>query len=418
MRASAPEARELRHRPRGLPGHLASLLDPMMVPTARAALERRPGERLHRLGRAAVERGRERRHPRQPRMRALSVRPGGRLSWRDVPAPPAPGPGEAVVHPIAVATCDMDRPLALGRTPFPLPLHLGHECVAEVLAVGDGVSTVQVGQRVVVPFQISCGTCPPCRHGLTGNCAQVPPLSMYGFGVVGGHWGGALSDQLLVPFADAMLVALPDGTDPVAAASVADTVCDGFRHVAPHLPALLERDADTEVLILAGLRRAPVYSPSVPLYAGLVAQALGARHISLVDSRAHVRRLADRLGLCPLSPDQLRHHPTASLVIDISADPRGLAAALRATAPDGVCTSAAGLYRGARIPTGLMFARNVSLHVGRTHARAHMPNVLELMQEHLLHPETVATVVDRFDDAPRVLHEHYVGDAIKTIVTT
>jgi alcohol dehydrogenase len=108
--------------------------------------------------------------------------------------------------PLPVATCDLDRPLALGATPFPLPLRFGHECVAEVLSVGDQVARLRPGQRVVVPFQISCGSCSPCQAGHTGNCASVPPISMYGFGVAGGHWGGALSDQLAVPYADAMLV--------------------------------------------------------------------------------------------------------------------------------------------------------------------------------------------------------------------
>ena len=61
---------------------------------------------------------------------------------------------------------------------------------------------------------------------------------MYGFGIAGGLWGGVIADQLAVPFADAMLVPLPDGIDVVAAASVADNVSDGYRHVAPHLPAL------------------------------------------------------------------------------------------------------------------------------------------------------------------------------------
>ena len=50
--------------------------------------------------------------------------------------------------------------------------------------------------------------------------------------------GRVIADQLAVPFADAMLVPLPDGIDVVAVASVADNVSDGYRHVAPHLPAL------------------------------------------------------------------------------------------------------------------------------------------------------------------------------------
>ena len=166
------------------------------------------------------------------------VRPGGRVDWREAPTPRSPGPDGAIVHPLAVATCDLDRMLALGRTPFPLPLHFGHECVAEVLSVGERVKTVRPGERVVVPFQISCGNGAPCRAGHTGNCASVPPVSMYGFGVGGGHWGGVISDQLAVPYADAMLVRLPEGVDPAAVASVADNVCDGYRHVGPYADLL------------------------------------------------------------------------------------------------------------------------------------------------------------------------------------
>src|SRR4051794_1609536 len=177
----------------------------MAMAAGQVALERDAALRARRLVSAARDHGEQRLRPTRRRMRALGVAPRGRLSWREVPAPPPPGPDAAVVHPIAVATCDLDRALCLGATPFALPLHLGHECVAEVLAVGEHVATVRPGQRVVVPFQISCGRCRPCQSGLSGNCISVPPLSMYGFGVGGGHWGGALSDELTVPYADAML---------------------------------------------------------------------------------------------------------------------------------------------------------------------------------------------------------------------
>ena len=148
----------------------------------------------------------------------------------------AGSPLGALVHPIAVATCDMDCPLYMGHLPFLLPLHLGHECVAEVMAIGDGVQGFAVGDRVLfVPFQINCGTCPPCRAGHTGNCVSVLPGSCYGFGLAMGHWGGAYSDVLAVPYADAMLVPLPPDVDPAHAASVADNVAEAYRSVAPRL---------------------------------------------------------------------------------------------------------------------------------------------------------------------------------------
>ena len=410
-------AGEVRHRPRGWTGHAAAMLSPMSAAAGTAALERDAAGRRDRLIHDARDRLAQRRRPTRPRMRALVVRPGGRVGFLSVAGPPAPEPRAAVVRPLAMATCDMDRPLALGRTSFPLPLQLGHECVAEVVAVGAEVATVRPGQRVVVPFQISCGACAACRAGLTGNCDAVPPISMYGFGVAGGHWGGVFSERLTVPFADAMLVALPDGVDPVAAASVADTVCDGYRHVAPHLPAVLARDPDAEVLIVAGLGRRPVFSPSSPLYAGQVARVLGARRVTVVDRRREVREHAERLGLTAIPPPELRRRPGAPLTLDMSASSRGLWTALAHTAPDGVCSCAGVLHRGVRIPAGLMFARNVTLHLGRAHTRTVIPAVLDLMTGAGLRPQDVTTTVASWEDAPAALREHVLGDVTKTIVT-
>jgi len=406
-----------RHRPRGWARHVAGLLTHRTVVASRMALERGSDTRLNRFAASAADAICERIRPTRPRMRTLIASPGGRLTWREVPAPPPPGPFGAVVHPIAVATCDLDRALVLGATPFPLPLRLGHECVAEVLLVGELVTRVRPGDRVVVPFQISCGSCSPCLAGYTGNCSGVPPIAMYGFGVGGGHWGGALSDELAVPYADAMLVGLPEGMDPAAAASVADNVCDGYRHVAPYLPAVLGRDPDAGVLIVAGVTRRPVFSASIPLYAGLVARALGARTVWLADTRSSIRDHASRLGLLPLHPKEIGRLGPSPLVIDASAHPRGLRLALSKAAPDGVCSSAGTLHVSARLPVGMMYGRNMTLHIARTHVSTLIPRVLELMAEGRLHPEAVTTAVASLEDARAVLHEHVIGDGTKTILT-
>jgi alcohol dehydrogenase len=268
-------------------------------------------------------------------MRALVAGPRARMRWRSVPAPAAPGPEQAIVRPLAASTCDVDCPLALGAMNLALPVHLGHECVAEVLAVGERVSSVEPGDRVVVPFQISCGSCSPCRAGCPGSCLSVPPLSAFGMGVGGGHFGGAFSDELVVPYADAMLVPLPDGIAPAAAVSLSDNIADAYRHIAPHLPTLLATDADAQVLIIAGFSRRPLLSASVALYAGQIALALGARNVHLVDSRAEVRAHAERLGLIALKPRELRGRPPAPLVVHSSADPRCLHQQRRPAPPHG-----------------------------------------------------------------------------------
>jgi alcohol dehydrogenase len=400
-------------RPRGWLRHYAKLLGPSGAVAPKLAFERNREQRASRLlsavgARRAGTGGR-------PRMRALLAAPGGRLRWREAPAPAAPGPDAAVVHPIAASTCDLDCALALGATQLPLPLHLGHECVAEVLAVGERVSSVKPGDRVIVPFQVSCGECPACRRGHTGNCTSVPPISMYGFGLAGGHWGGAFSDQLAVPYADAMLVALAQGIEPAAASGLADNVCDAYRHIAPHLPGVLERDADAEVLIVSVARRNSMFAGSVQLYTGLVALALGARRVVLADARPHIRAEAERLGMQTLQPRELRRRAPAPLVVDMTFD--ALGRSLSCTAADGICTSSGSLHSSARVPLLLMYGRNMTLHVGRTHARALIPRVLALMARGDLRPLDVSTRVAPIDEAPAVLAEHFRGGVIKTILT-
>ena len=62
------------------------------------------------------------------------------LEWRDVPEPALESAGQALVRPLAVALCDLDQPIIRGQAPIPGPIALGHECVAEVVEVGDEVS--------------------------------------------------------------------------------------------------------------------------------------------------------------------------------------------------------------------------------------------------------------------------------------
>ncbi|WP_083653978.1 zinc-binding dehydrogenase [Mycobacterium sp. GA-1841] len=402
-----------RIRPRSRVGHYARLLTPDALAAAQLPLARDLPMRVERI--TQVARGPLSRN--HGRMRSLMVSAGGRFRWRAVPRPGLPGPHGALVRPLAVATCDVDRAMMLGRTIFPLPLHLGHECAAEVVEVGEQVSTVRVGDRVVVPFQISCGTCSACLRGHTASCLAVPPTSMYGFGIAGGLWGGALADLMAVPFADAMLVRLPDGVDPAAAAGVADNISDAYRQVAPHLPGLLATDPDAEVLIVGRLERNHPFTSSTVLFTALIARALGARRISVVDTWPALRERAVKLGFQAWDPHRPRTWPTAALTVDATGTPSGLRHVLRHTAPDGICTCVWSLHRRAGVPLAACYVRNVTLHVGRAHVRSVMPDVLGMIATGEFQPELVTTNIASFDDAPAALREHCYGDALKTVLT-
>src|SRR2546428_11995766 len=101
----------------------------------------------------------------------------GQVEWRDAPAPLLQGDGEALVRPVAVATCDLDAVIVRGLAPFPPPFPLGHESVVDVLEVGPDVRTIRPGDRAALPFQPACGACDFCRRDLTASCTAVPRTS-------------------------------------------------------------------------------------------------------------------------------------------------------------------------------------------------------------------------------------------------
>ncbi|MGI3781897.1 MAG: alcohol dehydrogenase catalytic domain-containing protein [Janthinobacterium lividum] len=408
--------RDASYRPAPLPRRVAAVLSGTR-PVLAVAMERNLGLRAARIRASVSDRVAQRRRPTRPRMRALVLRGPGRLEWRDVPGPVPPGPDGAVVRPIAMATCDLDRPLALGRTTFPLPLQLGHECIAEVVSIGEQVRRISVGDQVVVPFQVSCGRCPACASGRTGSCRDVPPLSMFGFGAAGGAWGGVLADRVGVPFADAMLVPLPNGVDPAAAASSADTLADAYRHVAPHLATVLGHPEGPRVVALGAVDRSSPFSASVPLFVGLITRALlpGCDFL-LVDERPWVRDQAERLGLAAGPVKSLRGR-RAPLVVDASASPRGLRIALAAVAADGWCSCAGILHASARIPASLMFGRNVTLSIARSHIREAIPPVLDLLATRQVDVGGVITQQGSFDDGVELMNAHVLGRHTKTVLT-
>ena len=332
-------------------------------------------------------------------MRQLFYLEPGKVEWREVDDPALEGEGEALVRPLAVALCDLDRGLLKGHTPFEGPFPLGHEFVGEVAEAGEAAG-VQPGDRVVASFQISCGECERCRAGVTGSCTAVSPGSMYGLGAVGGDWGGALADLVRVPFARAMLFPIPDGVEPASIASASDNVVDGWRTVGP---ALAEHPG-APVLVLG--------SSSIGLYAVQCALALGAERVDYLDTSASRLALAERLGANPVEGPPPRRAGRYPVAVDASSDRDGLACALRSTEPGGTCTSV-GIYFGEETPVPLfeMYLSGLTFRTGRPDCCAHLPEVLRLIEEGSLDPSPVTSATVSFDDA-----EAAVADAPMKLV--
>ncbi|WP_054814598.1 zinc-dependent alcohol dehydrogenase [Nocardia arizonensis] len=324
-------------------------------------------------------------------MKRLMLTGPGALAWEEADEPVITTPGQALVRPVALATCDIDPAVLRGTFPLPGPYPFGHEGVAEVVAIGEDVRTVSVGDRVIVPFQISCGVCASCARGRTANCASHPPLSSFGLGSIGGlDWGGLWADLTLIPHADAMLVPVPAGIDPAVVASASDNIPDAYRSVAPQLAA----DPGAEVLVLGGQA-----AKSIGLYAAGLAAALGSERVVYLDDSPERLEIAQKLGVEAVegSPDtRVGRFP---ITVEAAGGAKALRAAVAATAGDGWCTSVSVQLRDVELPLFQMYSRCCTFHTGRAHARPAIPHVLDLVAAGAFDPSVVTTVTATWDEA-------------------
>ena len=328
-------------------------------------------------------------------MRASMFRGPMAIAWEEVETPQLMEPRDALVRPIAVARCDLDPAIALGLYPMPAPFVMGHEMVGEVVAVGEAISNVRLGDKVIVPFQLSCMTCARCLRGHTNACVNVPSGTAFGLGPHGGiDLGGALAELVRVQWADVMLIPLPEGMDPVVAAGIPDNVSDGYRCVA----APLAERPGAPVLVVGGL------APSVGLYAVMAALALGAERVVYVDDDAARLELAAAAGAEVVNAkdqwDSLKLAERFPIVVDANVLDPGRNFALRSVEPCGVCTSVSGgASSRSDLPLQSMYLKGVRYEIGRVHACATARPVLDLVSSGALDPARIINKVVPFSEA-------------------
>ena len=132
------------------------------------------------------------------------------------PDPVIEHPNDVVLKVTRAAICGSDLHLLHGLVPDTrVGCTFGHEFTGEVEEVGPSVRTLKKGDRVVVPFNISCGTCFYCSRGLTASCENTNPNSDIACGVFGyshttGGYEGGQAEYVRVPFADVGPMKIPD----------------------------------------------------------------------------------------------------------------------------------------------------------------------------------------------------------------
>lgn len=151
-------------------------------------------------------------------MRALTWQGRRDVRVETVPDPVIEQPDDVIVRITSTGICGSDLHLYEVLGPFLDPGDiLGHESMGVVEEVGPEVTALAPGDRVVIPFNVSCGTCHMCTRGLHSQCetTQVREYgsgaSLFGYTKLYGQVPGGQAEYLRVPFGNALPIKVPDG---------------------------------------------------------------------------------------------------------------------------------------------------------------------------------------------------------------
>jgi threonine dehydrogenase-like Zn-dependent dehydrogenase len=374
-------------------------------------------------------------------MRAVTWQGRGDVQVTDVPDPRIQEPTDIVVRVTSTAICGSDLHLYGPLTPFMTPGDvLGHEAMGIVEEVGADVGRLRPGDRVVVPFNISCGTCFMCTNGLQSQC-ETTQVTRYGCGAalfgytkLYGQVPGGQAEYVRVPQAQYGPIKVPDtATD------------DRWLFLSDILPtawqAVKYADlAQGETIAVFGLG-------PVGQLATRAARQLGAARVigvdlvpeRLAEAASHGVEVVDAVDVddVPAAIQEMTGGRGADRVVDavgmeahgsriaelattaVTALPRPVAAAMErtigvdrtaalrdalASVRRGGTMSIAGVYGGAADPVNMMklFDRQVTIRTGQANVRRWSEELFDLLydNEDVFGVETLASHHLPLEDAP------------------
>lgn len=148
-------------------------------------------------------------------MKAVVYKEPFSVAVEEVDKPSIQHPNDVLVRVSSTAICGSDLHMYEGRTAAEPGIVFGHENMGIIEEVGQGVTSLKEGDRVVMPFNVACGFCTNCVEGFTGYCLTVNPGfpgGAYGY-VAMGPWKGGQAEYLRVPYADFNCLKLPPGQE-------------------------------------------------------------------------------------------------------------------------------------------------------------------------------------------------------------
>jgi threonine dehydrogenase-like Zn-dependent dehydrogenase len=355
-------------------------------------------------------------------MKALTWQGNEHVAVTDVEDPTIEEPTDAIIKVTSTAICGSDLHLYGVLGPYLKPGDvLGHEAMGIVEAVGSEVSDIAPGDRVVIPFNISCGDCWMCTRGLFAQCettqvrSQGKGASLFGYTSLYGSVPGGQAEYLRVPQAQFGPIKIPDGTPddqflflsdvlPTAWQAVvyADTPPGGTLavfglgpigqfavRIAKHLGAgrVIGIDSVPERLALAAKHGAEPLGLSTvdDVAAELIAMVDGRGPDSTIDAvgmEAHGGAHGNKLISFAQKATGLLPDPLAQKVTDRIALDRidALLGAIKGVRRGGT-VSVSGVYGGEVDPLPMMemFDRGIQLRMGQAHVRRWTDDILPLV---------------------------------------
>jgi 2-desacetyl-2-hydroxyethyl bacteriochlorophyllide A dehydrogenase len=342
-------------------------------------------------------------------MRAVTFQAPGEVVVEDVPEPQLLDPSDAIVRIEASGVCGSDLHIYHGRVQIEPGFTIGHEYVGTVIAAGDGVRELSVGDRVLGCFQTACGHCFFCRRGWFHECDCS---RTFGHGATLGSLPGTQAEQALVPNADLVLRRVPDGMSDDVALFAGDVMGTGYHAV-----------------VDGGLRPGDVAAVlglgPVGLCAVQAARAVGASQVIAVDSVPERLRMAESFGALPVhltdgdprgAAREATHGRGVDVCVDAVGDPRALELALRLTRKRGTVQTIGVYAERCEVHMGLLWIKALRLCSGQANVIGHLDSVLAMMASGQLDPAPLVSNHMPLEEAPEAYRLYDRREALKIVL--
>jgi alcohol dehydrogenase len=328
-------------------------------------------------------------------MKALVYEGPGRPSWRDVPMPVMQQPTDVIVKMVATTICGTDLHILKGDVPEVAHGRiLGHEGIGVITEIGAAVTSLDVGDRVVLSCISSCGRCANCRRSLPSHC--LDPEGAPGVGWILGYMiDGTQAEYVRVPFAADSVQRVPADADDSRMILLSDVLPTGFEIGVQYgrvQPGDVVAVFGAGPVGLAAVMTARLYGPSRIVAIDVddarlaLAGSFGATHTvnsAAVDWKEQVLALGDPQGV--------------DVAMEAVGLPETFTMATQVVRPGGHVANIGVHGRAVEFALNELWIRNITVTTGLVNATT-VPLLLKLVLEGALPAERFVTHTFAFDD--------------------